>query len=94
MAYTEADLKRRLPGIFPQYAAPSIMSTQPEVLQQPVSGGMAEQEPMPERINVSEYLDAISEINSNRAKMSGRVNAMRGLTGRSQNFSFGAIAGE
>ena len=75
MAYTEADLKRRLPGIFPQYAAPSIMSTQPEL--QPVSGAMTEQEPMPERINVSEYLDAISEINSNSAKMSCRVNAMR-----------------
>ena len=80
-------LKRRLPGIFP---GQSLASMRPEVMSETV----VEQEPMPERINVSEYLDAISEINSKRAKMSGRVNAMRGLTGRSQNFSFGAIAGE
>jgi len=53
-----------------------------------------QQEPMPERIDVGEYLDALSQINTRRSKMAGRVNAMRGLTGRSQNFSFGAIAGE
>jgi len=80
-------LKRRLPGIFP---GQSLASMRPEVMSETV----VDQEPMPERINVSEYLDAISEIKSRRAKMSGRVNAMRGFTGRSQNFSFGPIAGE
>ena len=63
---------------------------------QPVSStaGVINQEPMPERIDAGEYLDALSQINTRRSKMAGRVNAMRGLTGRSQNFSFGPIAGE
>ena len=80
-------LKRRLPGIFP---GQSLASMRPEVMSETV----VEQQPMPERIDAGEYLDAISEIKSRRSKMAGRVNAMRGLTGRSQNFSFGAIAGE
>ena len=80
-------LRKRLPGIFP---AQSLASMQPEVMSETV----VEQEPMPERIDAGEYLDALSKIRANRSKLSGRVNAMRGLTGRSQNFSFGPIAGE
>ena len=52
------------------------------------------QEPMPERIDAGEYLDAISKINARRKTMAGRVNAMRSLTGRPANFSFGALSGE
>ena len=52
------------------------------------------QEPMPERIDAGEYLDAISKINARRKTMAGRVNAMRSLTGRPANFSFGPLSGE
>ena len=97
--YTEEDLKRKLYGIFPRYA-PSIVDMQPssQDISTPDSTFTAEatipQEPMPERIDAGEYLDAISEINARRSKMAGRANAMLGLTERPQNFSFGPIAGE
>ena len=104
-AVFDEDLRRKLSGIFP---GQSLASMQPALMSGGSGGAIAmpggeeftfsasdvPQEPIPERIDAGEYLDAISEINARRSKMAGRANAMLGLTGRPQNFSFGPIAGE
>ena len=99
-AVFDEDLRRKLSGIFPGQSLTSMqpVSASSQDISTPDStftaGATIPQEPMPERIDAGEYLDAISEINARRSKMAGRANAMLGLTGRPQNFSFGPIAGE